>query len=789
MKIGEKRKRSVVVSFEKLLLTITVFSAILLSGFLVVPGLLADKVTAAIEPVSCSSSHDVVTCLDFSINEANLAMIIDPIASANPASSRHIVNTKTNAPGYKLFISTETFDTGMVYQNPTTIVPAPTIPATTGSITSPGALENNSWGFAVPGTGSFDSSYGVPVPASTSKWAAVPGAPGLVKETSAASGTVGDVTTVYYGVKIDLSQPAGFYGVSVVYTVTPKPFPAPAISDLTQSVGFTSGGTSTVITGVNFYDIELVAIGGVACNPFTVDSPTQITCVTPAGTPGAKNVVVVTAHGVATLNNGFTYQPPGPIITGICRIDENCSGNTSSGHFRGGETFIITGTLFTGATSVRLGGSDCRSFTVDSATQITCLSPPINASFLNSNNIMANPTNVVDVVVTTALGTSTGGAGLFTYRYPNLSFTNAGTFLNIITTDVTFGSRIQVAGTDCLMQTIISPTAMSCTPPPLSTGTRGFSFTVPPVSQGNMQNWTGCSAIATPPYTTTNLAPYTRILTDTRNGQDYRVRKLPDGKCWMIDNLKLATPGTALTLTSANSNVSANFTLPPNPVNTAATRRTNGVCHSSNSAGATGSGGSLTCDGTATDTAGTPANTNNNFIAWTDPGDVANTVAGENCRPGAPGLDLGSLSGCGYLYNWFTATAGSGTYAVSTDGQNAMSSLCPAGWRLPSAGTGTANAANELAVLNGLMLNGGVPSTTSTPASRPNWRAAGQFAGTYSGGWNGSFVDQGLSGRYWSSSVWSATSVRMLTFAHNSVYTGDVGHMKSNGSAVRCVLN
>jgi len=27
------------------------------------------------------------------------------------------------------------------------------------------------------------------------------------------------------------------------------------------------------------------------------------------------------------------------------------------------------------------------------------------------------------------------------------------------------------------------------------------------------------------------------VLTDNRDGKLYRVRKMPDGKCWMLDNL------------------------------------------------------------------------------------------------------------------------------------------------------------------------------------------------------------------------------------------------------------
>src|SRR5690606_36207878 len=53
-------------------------------------------------------------------------------------------------------------------------------------------------------------------------------------------------------------------------------------------------------------------------------------------------------------------------------------------------------------------------------------------------------------------------------------------------------------------------------------------------------------------------------LTDTRGGieRTYRVAKLADDNCWMLDNLKLGSTTSAISLTPSNSNVASNFTLP-----------------------------------------------------------------------------------------------------------------------------------------------------------------------------------------------------------------------------------
>ena len=76
--------------------------------------------------------------------------------------------------------------------------------------------------------------------------------------------------------------------------------------------------------------------------------------------------VAVTTPGGSTSSPGtFTYIPA-PAITGLA---------PTSGPAAGGTSVIITGTNFTGATAVTFGGTLATSFTVNSATQITAVSP------------------------------------------------------------------------------------------------------------------------------------------------------------------------------------------------------------------------------------------------------------------------------------------------------------------------------------------------------------------------------------------------------------------------------
>ena len=72
--------------------------------------------------------------------------------------------------------------------------------------------------------------------------------------------------------------------------------------------------------------------------------------------------------------------------------------NISSGSEDGGDSVVITGTTLTGATAVLFGTVPATSFVVNSATQITAVSP-------------AHALGLIDITVTTPGGTSSTGSG------------------------------------------------------------------------------------------------------------------------------------------------------------------------------------------------------------------------------------------------------------------------------------------------------------------------------------------------------------------------------------------
>jgi alpha-L-arabinofuranosidase len=83
---------------------------------------------------------------------------------------------------------------------------------------------------------------------------------------------------------------------------------APAVSDLTPASGPEAAGTSVIISGSSFTGAGAVMFGAKPATGYTVDSDTQITATSPAGT-GAVDVTVTTAGGTSSTSwrDQFTY--------------------------------------------------------------------------------------------------------------------------------------------------------------------------------------------------------------------------------------------------------------------------------------------------------------------------------------------------------------------------------------------------------------------------------------------------------------------------------------------------
>lgn len=126
----------------------------------------------------------------------------------------------------------------------------------------------------------------------------------------------------------------------------------------------------------------------------------------------------------------------------------------------------------------------------------------------------------------------------------------------------------------------------------------------------------------------------------------------------------------------------------------------------------------------------------------------------------------------GGYYSWHTATAGTGTASVNTEGTDAPGSICPKGWRLPTS--------NDFAKLERAY---GLSSSALQATPAPGFKLGGRFLNN--GG--GYFGGKGSYGYYWSSTAYDANRTYYLGFGSSGVNPAyDYGD-KYYGRSVRCV--
>ena len=142
----------------------------------------------------------------------------------------------------------------------------------------------------------------------------------------------------------------------------------------------------------------------------------------------------------------------------------------------------------------------------------------------------------------------------------------------------------------------------------------------------------------------------------------------------------------------------------------------------------------------------------------------------------------------GHLYNWYTATAGTGLGTMSSTSAanltNASSSICPKGWRLPDGGTSATKSWYALDIALGG--NG----TNRTDATQRNKFINAPYSFPYSGYYasGGGLSGQGSNGYWWSRSAYT-TAGQAYPFYLNS--SGNVSPQAygnvGSGLTVRCV--
>lgn len=274
----------------------------------------------------------------------------------------------------------------------------------------------------------------------------------------------------------------------------PRESTAAAAPVITVSSPFSgAAGTVVTLTGTGFTGATAVTFGGTPSASFTVVSATGITAVAPAGA-GTVQIMVTTPDGTSN-GIGFTYTIATPAISSVA---------PNQGSVEGGNTVTLTGTGFTGATSVRFG-TVAAAFIAVSATQATAVAP-------------AAPTGTVNVTITTPGGTSAGipytyvaapvlgsvtpaqgplaGGNTITLSGTGFTGTTSVRFGVNVATSFTFVSATQLSavvptgGAGPVAVTVTTPGAPAVKPSPTTTSAHRFS----PVSSPGPVRW----AVATP---------------------------------------------------------------------------------------------------------------------------------------------------------------------------------------------------------------------------------------------------------------------------------------------------
>ncbi|MGX0962453.1 hypothetical protein AB7M63_002902 [Bradyrhizobium japonicum] len=227
---------------------------------------------------------------------------------------------------------------------------------------------------------------------------------------------------------------------------------APSVTSISPTGGPLAGGTIVTITGANLSGATAVTFGATAAAGFTVNSATQITATSPAGT-GTVDVRVTTVGGTSASSaaDQFSYAAT-PAVTSVA---------PNAGSTTGGTSVTITGTALSGATAVKFGATNATSFTVNSATSITAVSPA--------------GAGTVDITVTTPGGTSaTSASDQFSYTpaptvgsiSPNSGSAIGGISVAITGTGFTGATAVKFGANNATSFTVNSATSITATSPP-----------------------------------------------------------------------------------------------------------------------------------------------------------------------------------------------------------------------------------------------------------------------------------------------------------------------------------
>ncbi len=256
----------------------------------------------------------------------------------------------------------------------------------------------------------------------------------------------------------------------------------PTITSLSPTSGPVDGGTQITLTGTGFKSdggVASVLVNNLAATSVTVSSDTSLTAVVPAATNGLSGTAAVVVKMKGTTGQASTASATAPqVFAYVPRVGSLTGTQTPVvGAVAGGTSVSVIGNGFAGATKVLFGSTAATSFTVNSNTSITAVSPPGSDS-----------TGWVDIRVITPAGESAvNGNDQFVYgpTIASISPTSGpiagGTVLTVTGTGFNSDGGVAHAYVGPSIAPSIkvnSDTSMTVTTPPSSTGQAGAATVV-----------------------------------------------------------------------------------------------------------------------------------------------------------------------------------------------------------------------------------------------------------------------------------------------------------------------
>ena len=307
-----------------------------------------------------------------------------------------------------------------------------------------------------------------------------------------------------------------------------------------------------------------------------------------------------------------------------------------------------------------------------------------------------------------------------------------------------------------------------------SSGLTLYAKWVPSV--GNIQGWS-CPNNSTMPIGSVTA------LTDQRDSQTYAIAKLADGKCWMIENLKLGNANSdngtgALAQGYGTSSLYGDFSglADAEKNNFTSVSTANSLYYSGSQSG------------TASIDIGTTGYPESRFPRY----DNVNTASRANFA-----TDSDNVFSYGNYYTWAAAIADTAPHSTNNESVTATS-ICPTGWHLPIGGS-SANSANSEIWQLGLAIMGFAPANNSSYSyseTNNNGKNASQalrsypnnytFAGLKSGT---SAMYRGYEGIYWTSTAYDSSFAYYEYFSDSTVTLDGHNNYKYYGKTIRCVAD